>query len=74
LEELRRIEGRERLSTYPFYPAALGELYLRTGKAEEARECFQTALQIARNPVEARFLEQRLEACPAAGTPVSNDT
>jgi RNA polymerase sigma-70 factor (ECF subfamily) len=63
LEELRRIDGQERLSTYPFYPAALGELYLRLGKAGEARECFQTALQIARNPVEARFFEQRIAAC-----------
>jgi RNA polymerase sigma factor (sigma-70 family) len=63
LEELRRIEGRERLSSYPFYPAALGELYLRVGKVRDAHECFQTALQLARNPMEAHFLEQRLAAC-----------
>jgi len=63
LEELRRIEGQERLSSYPFYPAALGELYLQLGKPGEASECFQSALQIARNPVEARFFEQRISAC-----------
>lgn len=63
LEELRRIEDRERLASYPFFPAARGELYLRAGNREAARESFRAALRLARGPTEARFFEQRLEAC-----------
>ena len=67
LEELASIPGRERLAGYPFYFAALGELQLRCGRRELAREQFRAALAVARNPMEQRFLEQRLQACdPAA--------
>ncbi len=63
LEALERIEGKERLSTYPFLPATRGELLLRAGQVDAARESFRAALQVARNPMEARFLEQRVAAC-----------
>jgi len=63
LEELRAIDGRDRLATYPFYPAALGELELRSGRRDTAREHFRAALALARNPMERRFLEQRAAAC-----------
>jgi len=63
LEEIRSIARRERLAEYPFYSAALGELELRSGHRQEAREHFRTALALARNPMERRFLDRRVSAC-----------
>jgi len=63
LEELHAIDDRERLAAYPFYAAALGELELRRGRHATARQHFQAALALARNPMERRFLEQRVSAC-----------
>jgi RNA polymerase sigma-70 factor (ECF subfamily) len=63
LAEIAAIGGRERLAAYPFYAAALGELELRRGRREVAREHFQAARRAARNPMERRFLERRLGAC-----------
>ncbi len=66
LEEISAIAGRDRLATYPFYFAALGELELRSGRRKMAHEHYQTALTLARNPMERRFLEQRRNACENA--------
>jgi RNA polymerase sigma factor (sigma-70 family) len=66
LEELHAIADRARLSRYPFYPAAMGELELRRGNQKRAREHFQAALGLARNPAERRFLEKRLGCCDGA--------
>ncbi len=63
---LHAIEGRDRLRRYPFYPAALGELELRRGNREAAREHFSAALALARNPMERRFLEKRVRTCESA--------
>ncbi len=63
LAELESIPDRGRLARYPFYAATLGELELRCGRNEIAREHFETALALARNPMERRFLERRLESC-----------
>jgi RNA polymerase sigma-70 factor (ECF subfamily) len=63
LEEIRAIADHERLSDYPFYFAALGDLELRRGNPQKAREHFQSALRLARSPMERRFLEQRVVAC-----------
>ena len=63
LEELHAIAERARLSSYPFYPAAVGELELRRGNPEGARERFQAAIGLARNATERRFFEQRLRCC-----------
>jgi RNA polymerase sigma-70 factor (ECF subfamily) len=63
LEEIAAIEDRERLSAYPFYAAALGELELRCGRDDAARQHFKTAHQLARNPMERQFLDRRLNAC-----------
>ena len=70
LEEIGSIAGREKLATYPFYPAAVGELEFRRGMPEAARERFQAALALARNPAERRFLEQRVRACDRVGNGV----
>ena len=62
LEEIHAIADRDRLSHYPFYSAALGELELRRGRREIARKHFQAAVALARNPLEQRLLEQRVAA------------
>jgi RNA polymerase sigma factor (sigma-70 family) len=63
LEEIGAITGRNRLAEYPFYSAALGELEFRRGQHETARDHFRAALALARNPMERRFLDQRVSAC-----------
>ena len=68
LEEIGSITGRDRLATYPFYAAALGELEFRRGRHETAREHFRAALALARNPMERRFLDQRVSACGQGDT------
>jgi RNA polymerase sigma factor (sigma-70 family) len=67
LEEIRSIADVDRLASYPFYSAALGEFELRRGSHEAARGHFQAALALARNPMERRFLEQRVHACERGG-------
>ena len=63
LQELRAIEGHERLLSYPFYSAAFGELELRRGKRKVARDHFEAALLLARSPMERQFLQKRVAAC-----------
>jgi RNA polymerase sigma-70 factor (ECF subfamily) len=59
LEAIEAIEGRERLSAYPFFHAARGELELRCGRRAAALACFEAALGVARNDAERRFLQKR---------------
>jgi RNA polymerase sigma-70 factor (ECF subfamily) len=66
LEALHDIAHPERLSRYPFYPAAFAELELRLGNRQAARERFQAALDLARTGAERRFLEKRLQSCSDA--------
>jgi RNA polymerase sigma-70 factor (ECF subfamily) len=63
LEEIHAIVGVERIEGYPFYHAALGELEHRCNREAVARGHFQAALARARNPMERRFLQQRLDSC-----------
>lgn len=63
LEEIDQIVDRKRLLRYPFYFTAQGEFELRLGNRRAARERFTTALRLARNPSEQRFLERRIEEC-----------
>jgi RNA polymerase sigma-70 factor (ECF subfamily) len=63
IEALQAIADRERLASYPFLPAALGELELGRGRREAAHGHFTAALALARNPTERRFLEKRVRAC-----------
>jgi RNA polymerase sigma factor (sigma-70 family) len=63
LEEIRTIADCDRLASYPFYHAALGEFEFRSGRSEIAREHFRQALAVARNPMERRFLKDRVAAC-----------
>ena len=68
LEEIRAINNFDRLAGYPFYHAAVGEFELRSGRHEVACEHFRTALKLARNPMERKFLEQRVAACESDRT------
>jgi RNA polymerase sigma-70 factor (ECF subfamily) len=63
LEEIRAITDPDRLGKYPFYHAALGEFEFRRGSQPMARQHFQKALALARNPMERHFLHQRIAAC-----------
>jgi RNA polymerase sigma factor (sigma-70 family) len=69
LEELRSIADTGCFASYPFYSAALGELELRRGRNQSAREHFRVALGLARNPMERQFLEQRVAACSRTPSP-----
>lgn len=74
LGEIHAIADRDRLSTYPFYAAALGELELRRGQLADAREHFLAALSLTRNPMERSFIGQRIQACGVGneGAPQDN--
>lgn len=63
LAAIRAIAGVERLKSYPFYPIAIGEFEFQCGRHAAAREQFAAALTLARNPIEQRFIEQRISAC-----------
>jgi RNA polymerase sigma factor (sigma-70 family) len=66
---IHAIPSSEQLASYPFLPATLGELELRAGRVERARRHFEAAAALARNPMERRFLNLRVEA--ARGEPHS---
>jgi RNA polymerase sigma factor (sigma-70 family) len=63
LDAIRAIGRVERLASYPFYEAALGELELRLGRADAARDHFKAAAALGRNAMERRFFEHRVDAC-----------
>jgi predicted RNA polymerase sigma factor len=63
LEEIHAIADSGLLDHYPFYYAALGELELRRGSRGVAREHFEKAAALGRNPMERQFLKRRVNAC-----------
>jgi RNA polymerase sigma-70 factor (ECF subfamily) len=65
LEEIDRIRDGRRLLRYTFYYSARGELQYRLGRLCDAGKEFETALELARNPAERRFLEGRVRDCGA---------
>ena len=67
LEEINLISDADRLRSYPFLAAALGELELRRGQYGAALDHFQAAIRLARNGMERRFLERRLDTCQRGG-------
>jgi RNA polymerase sigma-70 factor (ECF subfamily) len=66
LRAIDAIADRDKLARYPFFTAARGELELRAGRPAAAAPHFRSALRLARNPAERRFLEQRAQACADA--------
>lgn len=74
LEAIRVIADPDRLATYPFHAAALGEFELRRGNHAAARDHFQRAHALARSPMERRYLDRRVAACqPDAPRPAMRD-
>jgi predicted RNA polymerase sigma factor len=67
LQEIHAIADRDRLSRYPFYFAALGDLELRCGQLEAARQHFGDAVARARNSMEREFFQKRIRACEDIG-------
>ena len=67
LEEINLISDADLLRSYPFLAAALGELELRRGQYGAALDHFQAAIRLARNGMERRFLERRLDTCQRGG-------
>lgn len=63
LEEIHAITESGLLARYPFYYAALGELEFRRGRRGIAREHFEKAAALGRNPMERQFLKRRVDAC-----------
>jgi RNA polymerase sigma-70 factor (ECF subfamily) len=63
LAAIDAIDDAERLESYPFYRAAKGALELRLGHRDQAAEHFAAAVALARNPMERRYLTQRLAEC-----------
>jgi RNA polymerase sigma-70 factor (ECF subfamily) len=51
------------LSQYLYFHAARADLLRRLGRLPEARAAYESALSLATNPVERRFLERRLREC-----------
>jgi RNA polymerase sigma factor (sigma-70 family) len=66
IEEILAITDRDRLNSYPFYWAALGEFELRSKRYEAAHGHFRSALALARNEAERHFFSQRLQASQIA--------
>jgi RNA polymerase sigma-70 factor (ECF subfamily) len=62
LQEIRAIAGHNRLTSYHFYFATLGELELRLHRYDCASENFRKALRLSRSDMERRFLTQRIAA------------
>jgi RNA polymerase sigma-70 factor (ECF subfamily) len=69
LEAIRAIPESQRLASYPFFPAAVAELELRTGNMDCARIHFEEAAALARNDMERRFLTTRASRCRESNSP-----
>jgi RNA polymerase sigma-70 factor (ECF subfamily) len=65
LAEIAEIADVERLEGLPMYPAAVGELELRAGRVDSARDRFREALNLSRNDAERRFFARRIQECGA---------
>jgi RNA polymerase sigma-70 factor (ECF subfamily) len=60
LQIIDRILERGELGNYQFAHSARGELLRRTGRKADALTAFQTALELARQEPEKRFLTARI--------------
>lgn len=63
IAEVLALEGRERLDAYPFYWAALGDLALRAGDVDAARNWLSRGLTTARTDAEREMFLRRLGDC-----------
>jgi predicted RNA polymerase sigma factor len=59
LDAMKEITGDARLTEYQPYWAARAELLAKTGAREEARQAYEIAIGLERDPAVRRFLQQR---------------
>jgi RNA polymerase sigma-70 factor (ECF subfamily) len=64
LASIEAILGRGELSDYHYAHAARADLCRQLGQTADARAAYQTAISLARQEPERRFLQQRLDALP----------
>jgi RNA polymerase sigma-70 factor (ECF subfamily) len=60
IQEMKELES---LEGYHLLHATLGELYRRAGRPEQARRCFERAIECTVSTSERRLLERRLREC-----------
>ncbi|WP_198682496.1 sigma-70 family RNA polymerase sigma factor [Kribbella sp. VKM Ac-2569] len=58
---LQQVPDDPALATYPYLASTRGELLWRCGRVDEARAAYEEALAFTSNPVEAAFLEKRIQ-------------
>jgi len=64
LEAMQAVATDARLNEYQPYWAARAELMAKTGAHREAREAYEVAIGLERDPAVRRFLQRRLSALP----------
>jgi predicted RNA polymerase sigma factor len=64
LDALQAVAGDTRVAEYQPYWAARAELMARVGAHREARDAYEIAIGLERDPAVRRFLQQRLRALP----------
>lgn len=64
LAELDKIAADSRLAEYQPYWAVRADLLTKLEKGSEAREAYQVAIGLERDPVVRRYLKRRLDALP----------
>jgi RNA polymerase sigma-70 factor (ECF subfamily) len=69
LSRLDALEASGALPRYHLLPAARADLLARTGRVAPARDAYKRALSLVKNPVEARFLLERLTGLDEKITP-----
>jgi len=65
LEAMQEVAADPRLTEYQPYWAARAELMAKTGAHGEAREAYEVAIGLERDPAVRRFLQRRLSALPS---------
>lgn len=65
LEAMQEVAADPRLTEYQPYWAARAELMAKTGAHGEAREAYEAAIGLERDPAVRRFLQRRLSALPS---------
>lgn len=65
IDELLAVDDRDRLESYPFFWAALGDLALRAGLVSRARAWLARGSETARNDAERQVFRRRLGECAA---------
>jgi RNA polymerase sigma-70 factor (ECF subfamily) len=64
LEAMQQVAADSRLAEYQPYWAARAELLAKTGAHPEARQAYEIAIGLERDPAVRRFLQYRQSALP----------